>query len=464
MTGRIYLVLLAVASGALIALALFTYPAADDFCFQERAVRLGFLGAQADWYATWSGRYTATALVSGVMLAGQSWYSPALALVVLAWLISLWLLLSACAGNAFSRRDVALASLTLFVMYGAFAPGLNGAFYWASAAFTYQISSILLLLMLAMNIGVMRRGLPDRMTGALIAVVIANLILGIVLGGTNETILPLALLLLAVGAVVARRVSPRVAPAWLAGFAGVAIAVAIVVVAPGNEVRWQYFPEGRHLLHALPSTAIRTLGFIVRESANPALWLATALAAAPLWNFLPGTLRDWMTRRRGWLVLLALWLAMVAACFFPAEYAVGAGPPGRARNIAYAVFLLGWIPVVTVVAERFLRDRHPFVSPPRVKPLLLLALGLTLAASTQMRDIYKDLGNAPEYRRELARREVAIRQAAARGLGNLEVPQLAVETRHIYDSSIAQDNHCQAMVFGLESIQVRAVSSARQGH
>src|SRR5439155_5775873 len=51
-TGRVYVFLLGAACVALIALALFTYPAADDFCFQERALRLGFLGAQADWYTT----------------------------------------------------------------------------------------------------------------------------------------------------------------------------------------------------------------------------------------------------------------------------------------------------------------------------------------------------------------------------------------------------------------------------
>jgi len=458
-TGRVYVFLLGAACVALIALALFTYPAADDFCFQERALRLGFLGAQADWYTTWSGRYTATALISGLMLAGTSWYSPALVLVALSWLVSIWLLLAACAGDAFAKRDVVLASVTAFVMYGAFAPKPNGAFYWASGALTYQMASTLLVLMLAMNIRLTRAGGRGG-TGIGLAVSIAvNVLLGLGLAGTNETVPLLAMMLLATGAVVAHRLGSRAVLPWLAGLSGVAIGLVLVVLAPGNEVRWQYFPEGQNLIRALPRTAVRTLRFIVRESANPALWLAAALSAAPLWSCLTEATRDWVIKRRGWSILLALWVAMVAACFFPAEYAVGAGPPGRARNIAFVVILLGWIPVAVVLAERFWGERHLLVASPRTRPLLLLALGLTLAGSAQMQEIYKDLGNGPEFRRQLTQREAAIRKAAAQGIESIEVPPLTIRTKHIYDLDVIGDNNCQALAFGLKSVRVRTASS-----
>jgi hypothetical protein len=456
MTQKIYLFLLTVAAAALIGLALFAYPSADDFCFQERAVRLGFLGAQADWYTTWSGRYTATALVSGLMLAGPSWYSIALVLVAMSWLVSIWLLLAACAGSAFSARSVAIASLTAFVMYSAFAPNLNGAFYWASGALTYQVAGALLLVMLAMNVHLTRKSAPGVATGGLVAAIVANMLLGLALAGTNETVLLLALILFAAGAEVARRLAPRAALPWLAGLLGVALGFAVVLLAPGNEARWEYFPKSQNLLLAIPRAAFRTLRFIVRESANPALWLAAALIAAPLWGSLADATRDWLIKRRGWLLLVALWVAMIGACFFVTEYAVGGGGPGRARNIPFAVVLLGWIPVAVVLAERFWSGRHFFAPSPQIRPLLLLALGLTLAGGGNMRDIYKDLGSGFAFRKELAQREAAIREAGARGAQSVEVPPLTITTEHLYDSNIALQNQCQAQIFGVGAIRVQA--------
>ena len=103
MTEKVYLSLLLLAGATLVALALFTYPAADDFCFQEKVARLGFAGAQAEWYTTWSGRYTASALLSWAMLAGTAWYPLVTVLVLVTWLVSIWLLLAAVIGDAFPR-------------------------------------------------------------------------------------------------------------------------------------------------------------------------------------------------------------------------------------------------------------------------------------------------------------------------------------------------------------------------
>ncbi len=459
MTEKVYLFLLALAGTTLVALALFTYPAADDFCFQEKVGRLGFAGAQADWYTTWFGRYTASALMSWLMLAGTAWYPLAAVLVLLTWLASIWLLLRAVLGDAFPRRTVLIAAGTGFVMYGAFAPSANGAFYWASAALPYQVGATLLLLVLAINIRRTRAISQGRPTGSLSVPVAANVLLGLALAGTNETAALLAIMLLAAGAGLARRLRQRAILPWLVGLVSVAIGLAIVILAPGNDVRLQHFPEGQNLFRALYRTAAHTLGFIVRESANPALWLAAALVAAPLWSILSDSTRDWMVRRRGWLVLLALWVAMIAACFFPANYAMGAGPPRRAVNLAFVVILLGWIPVATALAERFWAGRHFFLPSPHVRPLLLLALGLSLAGGSQMREMYKDLGNGPGFREELVRREEVIRMAAKQGIREVEVPPLRTRPKHLYFVDLARNpaefqNQCLAGVFGLKTIRI----------
>jgi len=45
-------------------LSFFSFPAADDFAYFDQVNRLGFWGAQREWYLHWSGRYTATAVMS----------------------------------------------------------------------------------------------------------------------------------------------------------------------------------------------------------------------------------------------------------------------------------------------------------------------------------------------------------------------------------------------------------------
>ena len=48
----------------LLAISLFDYPSADDFCFAVKANLLGYGGAQACWYHNSTGRNASTAAVS----------------------------------------------------------------------------------------------------------------------------------------------------------------------------------------------------------------------------------------------------------------------------------------------------------------------------------------------------------------------------------------------------------------
>ena len=43
----------------------YTHPSADDFGYAVRGLKLGWLEAQKHYYQNWSGRYTATSLLSG---------------------------------------------------------------------------------------------------------------------------------------------------------------------------------------------------------------------------------------------------------------------------------------------------------------------------------------------------------------------------------------------------------------
>lgn len=45
-------------------LSQYNHPASDDFCYSSKARYLGFIATQVDHWLTWSGRYSATAILS----------------------------------------------------------------------------------------------------------------------------------------------------------------------------------------------------------------------------------------------------------------------------------------------------------------------------------------------------------------------------------------------------------------
>ena len=83
----------------LLALSLFAYPSADDFCLAVRASQLGFREAQGYWYNNWTGRFFSTAVISAFVagrdIVGIYWLAAILVLlltlasfVILVWSIA----------------------------------------------------------------------------------------------------------------------------------------------------------------------------------------------------------------------------------------------------------------------------------------------------------------------------------------------------------------------------------------
>jgi hypothetical protein len=174
-------------------------------------------------------------------------------------------------------------------------------------------------------------------------------------GGTSETFAAAQVTAIALAAVMtflagARPGRSQLQSMLLAGLVGALLALAIVALAPGNEVR-QETTSRAPLTIALPQAAQFTRAWLRLTFARPHAVELVLLIGAPL-LISATTLRapsTWI--RRPWLALPTAVIAValvILACMLPAFYALGSNPPGRAQLIpeyvlVCSVALLGWV-------------------------------------------------------------------------------------------------------------------------
>lgn len=349
---------LAVPLVALAGAGLFSRYAADDYCTAGQIQMAGFLDAQSRLYVGWSGRFAATFLITLLELVGPTVVPLLPGLALLAWL----------AAAALATREVTetlgwqlpVVSVVLMAAVVVFATlsttaDLPQVLYWQTGLVTYLSPLVLGSLYVAWvsHVASARSdGIPWPVAlGASFALAFAA-------GGTSETFAAAQVTALVLAVAItwlagARVAHSRLLPMLLAGVLGALLALAIIALSPGNEVR-QDSASRTALSAALPQAVEFTQGWLRLTFARPhaavlalLIGLPAAIAAAQ-----PRTLpvRASFVRRPG-LVLLAGLLAsglVILACMLPAFYALGSNPPGRAQVIPQfvlicSVAILSWI-------------------------------------------------------------------------------------------------------------------------
>jgi Family of unknown function (DUF6056) len=238
---------------------------------------------------------------------------------------------------------------------------------------------------------------------------------------------------------------------------------ALVVFAPGNEMRMEHFPDKKHLLSALTKTLAATLRYAINNATNPALWLGAGLLAALAPQHLHDDAIAFCKRHRLWIVAPLLTVTAVAVCIFPTYWSMGSGPPGRVLNTVFLVFMLGWFPSALSVAYMVAGDKNIFRVHPSSTRLLLIALALTVASAPEVKEAYKETGDAWNYRASLSNRERLIASAAATGERNVSLPALKRYPRLLSFMELGSDpsvyrNMCYARLNDLDSVRVQEES------
>ena len=442
---------------------------ADDFCTAGFMQRDGFWGSQAVWYQTWSGRFAFTFLINITHLAGSRLTPWLPALAVSGWAAVLIAFFRPWNGTGLRRWSwlplTILAGLVLSLAFRG-APNIYQSLYWQTGLLTYSLPLILgtaYLAWLHRRIARAEHGAPVGVVAALLSAAIT-----FIAGGFSETYVSVQTGALAAGFLGAIGVfrGPRRGGAirlLAAGLLGSLLALAVIVIAPGNDVRRSLMAPPPELWVLLRRTVYDAYIYIYQVAKYQTIPLIGALAGPFLLAFISGGSPDEASGnspRRWRLPVLAIppvtaW--MVTIPFAPSEYAISSYPDDRVLITQQYVLFLGlvlWAWCVGRWAIAALRSRAARVAPMATALFLpVLALLFWLAAAS----VQKTAEELPVYREYVAfwdRRDRVLREAALDSPGTQAVASL----RHMGGlAEIGDDpdewvNHCIAITYDVDAV------------
>lgn len=386
-----------------VALCFYSHPGADDFCDAVLRQQAGFWDTQLDLYLHLTGRLFTSVLLTEanplrLRLLDAYWVVPLLTLALL--LSSLYALLTALVGPAWSAGTRALAAAAALALWLLQNPSVAESVYWYNGLAVYTVPTALLLGWLATLVRYWLASTPRRRAGWLGL----NLLLGTAVLWSNEIIaLPL---LAAVGGLALwewGRGGPR--RGALAGASGwFAAALAVSGLAPGNLVRAAIIdtavPGPLLVLGPLGSSAYLLLNW----ASSGVLLAATALALPALARLVeaaPPALHRLAELRPAQLLAAAGGvLLLLPLAGLPSYWATGGLMPLRARASVYLLFLVGWF--AAVLGGLVVARQAPWLPAVAARPgwprpaaaALWAWLLINLATDHNLRVAHRDLGRA----------------------------------------------------------------------
>ena len=427
---------------ALAAVALTSWPTADDYCNRVMVAEKGVGGAIQWLYFTWSGRLASGAPLyltfSFVDLPALRWVSLALAgmLTLAAWQIASFLALEDRAAR-WPLFAFILASLALGLY-----PLLGQAVFWATGGIVYMLPLVLTLLWLVP----VRRLLHGRSLRGGAAYGFA---LGVAVGDSIELVWPILAAYLALVVPREWRSLPekdRLSLQWR--MAGVAAGALLLVAAPGNYVRATASPGSFEFEPVYLASSYVFMLYDIAANAWPMVAIIVALAGALLLashrlpDVEPARGSPSPLREASALAIGAL-LSIVPVLAVPPQYA-----PRNGLFMLVFALVAALVPLVAWARRSAWRG-------PALRVLAGLAAAGALVASVELG---ADARLAAAIRERQLARDSALRQLPRAGKVDATVVPIGLPvpaTLHYVDVSADRkewNNKCAAKYYGLRSI------------
>lgn len=301
-------------------LGTFTRFLADDFCTAGSVIHLGLGGMLSQWYYNWTGRFSFIIVAGLFELGGPKIAGWLPAFTIFLWLFgSWWTLLPIIKRlNLSHPRLLALitAGLLLLVLFSSI-PNLYQSFFWQVGMVTYSLP----LVVLTFSIGIILRYWLER-TDLLLAC-ITLFILSFIGGGFDEAFSAMQVTLFTISCLVALGMGEgamrrRLLPVLGATLLGSLVAMVLVIIAPGNQVRLQMVgSQGVH------PDLLRIITFSTR---NMAFIFGKFFIKTPLWaavSIIPPFIAGWLSPITGPSIVLgepskSIWKRKWVVCMFVA--------------------------------------------------------------------------------------------------------------------------------------------------
>jgi hypothetical protein len=459
---RIGCLLLVLVLGRFVWASFHMHPVADDWAYAAEAIRDPSLERILAEYSHWNGRWFSNFLVlRGPLVLGLEqglWLYRVVPVLVLAgtWLAGMAVWRGWC-GRRLPLVEGALFSGLWLACYLQVMPQLHEGIYWYTGAVTYQLPTILLMLLVASWRIHQRSG---RLLKRLLLA--ANALLIVVIAGSSEVHMVLVLALSCVLLALRRWQTGTWEPVPMFFVLLALVAAFIMLSAPGNTVRSFNYPDRQQAGHSLLMAILHTGRFTALWVLHPMV-LLTALAWA-LYDRNRGFTRTW--RIPVWSPVLHSLVLVLLIMFMP-FWSTGMLGQHRTVNVALAVFLPGWFLTIGLLFRRITLPAWRETAPVRV---LVPALGVVALVVGTGWHLSHDLlsGRLARYDRAMLDRYSRITEAVDQGREEVVLPDLEPMPRaftilHARVGEIPWLDGVVVLYFGAPDLRLRPTDHVQPG-
>lgn len=441
---------------------------ADDYCFAAALRALGFVGNQVDFYLHWSGRFSAFLFVNLASLPGP-WVSRVVpSLLVSGLIVSLSYLYSGLirrvVPSVSAWPGLGLAAATGYLLLEG-VPNLFQSLYWLDGSLVHTLpligSSVLAGAALWVSDG---KGSPPPRWLKTIGLGMAAFLVG----GFNEILtggMVFGLALLFAGdRLLGERVGGFPLRPLAAMLAGSGLALAAMVLAPGNRIRRAEYPVPPDFLF-VATTSVKDAGHFIKDVvrsdglALAGVLLASAcvglLLSSSVQRSLPSS-RKILTVIFGVASLVGVFLVVL---MLPVEYATLSYPSQRALTTMQFVLSVGTVIVgallgVLPATWRTGGGRRLRFHALMMSAAIVMAVGVTGASLAGSRELSIDM---QAFAASWDKRDTLIRASVADGVSSMSVPSLSSmgtleELKFDPDDWV---NVCVARYYGLDRVYAK---------
>lgn len=443
-------------------------PLADDYCFANNALNLGWQGAMTHYYLNWQGTFSSTAIQLVVSNTWPIGYMLMPSILLLLWSGGLvWLFFNLCRLFGITHErfiSFSLAPLFLFaIMDGA--SNLVQTLYWVSGSVTYVLPLVALTWFSALILFIFR-WTPAGHVPRILAIISPFI------AAFNSGFTPIVAGLQIVALLLVMALSWKYAPAGrrqalqiVLGLAliGAVVGAVILVAAPGNAIRQARFPSPPDV-PTLVSLILWDVGVFVAISLGilaPVGTIFVLVFTGMIANrFFPVSAATQIQIRRHsrQLLLLTGLVAVILLCIgmFPVAYSVSQIPPARALIIMQTIIVItavvwGGIMGISLQSPGQTANKLSFSRPLVTLLLILLIIGpLRFSVETMV-----SLPHFQTFSTEWDARDDMLRTTTETDV--IVIPYaydlaIAANLKTVSDNPMDGINRCVAAYYGLDTI------------
>ena len=414
--------------GSLIVLAFFNHACADDYFALINEQHYGIGGFQQFVYMHWGGRYTSNLIAAMFSANGfflNHYYLHSIILILLT-LASVYILITSISNHIINQsikcRDriviTFLMTINLFVVY----PELSSALYWFSSAVTYQVSVIVLMMIVAIAITLLQTSNKKIVSGSFIALLI---LIAACNGSSEVSAIFSGLLMLIVLILNKKRFNVHRGKIVILALFYV-ISIIILIAAPGNRERMNIL-QGKDVNIVLSVVSAFYRVFVVYWNIfqSPLFWatmVSIFLYAIHIRERI-FVLRHHKTNLRTILLFITVWSIVLLMVLIPILMLSNGSIPDRALNVLSAASFIVFV-ILSFYMGICIMDKNikQLLAHNQFRFTVATVLIICIIANNTTKEIVGSLISAKTYHYAMRNRENMLYNASTFKVDTISVP------------------------------------------